>query len=781
MTPHRQSQKLLPAENLYGVDVVFPDTLTIDEARMCVAVPFADGNRRDGVGDLLEVTGIRTERHRQNPISLFDHGKHYQLPVALCEDPETGAYTVTIDPVAKTATATMFFYQGKGGQLTREHKDAHCLFCEQLFHLVAQKFIRAGSIGYRIIKAYDLAPNYDTGQLKGQHLLETELLEASVVVLPANQDTVRKALALPSVCGKPLSPYLIKSLQPYVAEKATVSVPLRDVRALPKVPPAKWKPGAGATKMQGMRPDERTYRSLETADSPLRGESMKKNQPSDNISPEKARQILHDGTVQGHKLTPKQRRMFGAAAGRGEKALAERFHKLKSLRLKYGGKPSAETPSVQMKALPDEGRQDTMGGDDEGLGYTPADMAKPTYTEEQEQEQGGVPKYSLQVLERLREDAERLLEEYDGMMGPLEHDGVMGHLVQKCQSLVQEIEQVEALKAEHHPEAASGDQLREKYGNGVGEPGMDEEREDEEEMDGEMDEEADAAEAQADEMEMEESDDLPAESDEEEEEEEEPTPEEAVQGMRNDPRQKNKNKALPKRKTKGMCPKHKIVHKSGKMCKDGMGIEDGHTPGNEEHQHKPGHPLAAHQHHLAEAHGFLKEVGSDTLWSDEHRMKAFHYHKLLDDAGRLLEAEAGAATNTMTPTKKLASVEEADAVHVQHPNVKELASVEAADAANVQHPHVKTLQATSQFLHELSSSHGPEPAHRAQALLHHEAMGGLLAEIDASSVQHPAGPLGDDTGTEPMQQLKATFADEHKALAGIREKLAGLTKQLVAS
>ena len=41
-------------------------------------------------------------------------------------------------------------------------------------------------------------------------------------------------------------------------------------------------------------------------------------QPSDRISPEKARKILKDGTVRGHKLTKRQRGMFGAAVGRAK-------------------------------------------------------------------------------------------------------------------------------------------------------------------------------------------------------------------------------------------------------------------------------------------------------------------------------------------------------------------------------------------------------------------------------------------------------------------------------
>src|SRR5690606_24340062 len=55
----------------------------------------------------------------------------------------------------------------------------------------------------------------EKGTPKGLHLLKTLLLEVSAVVLPANQDTVAKALSLPQVCGKPMSPMLVKSLAPY--------------------------------------------------------------------------------------------------------------------------------------------------------------------------------------------------------------------------------------------------------------------------------------------------------------------------------------------------------------------------------------------------------------------------------------------------------------------------------------------------------------------------------------------------------------------------------------
>lgn len=215
----------------YGLDVQFGQHFDINENEMSVTIPFADGNRRDGVGDLLEVGGIDTERHRKNPIFLFDHGKQISLPVGKTEDPNTGEYTVFLDPQSKVASCKAFFYQGGSSY-------EHGLFCEQLFDLIAKKFIRAGSIGYLVKMAQKLPPQYETGTPQGLHLLSTLMLEASTVVLPANQDTIRKALCLSESCGKPLSPYLIKSLASYVDEAQCKVISGYEEKAYAKNPKA---------------------------------------------------------------------------------------------------------------------------------------------------------------------------------------------------------------------------------------------------------------------------------------------------------------------------------------------------------------------------------------------------------------------------------------------------------------------------------------------------------------------------------------------------------------
>lgn len=228
------------AHSNYAMDVAFAASeADIDESRMSVTIPFASGLRRDGVGDLLEIGGIDTTRHRMNPIVLFDHGKKYELPVATAEDPDTGEYCVRIDPENKIARVKAFFYQGQKSLGSAGYD--HAVFCEQLFDLIVKKFIRAGSIGYQVVEADPLHADYSRGIPQGMHLKRILMLEASAVVLPANMDTTRKemvreVLSMKRLCGRPLSPILVKSLSGY-GEKAGLQKKARAAGAATR----KWK------------------------------------------------------------------------------------------------------------------------------------------------------------------------------------------------------------------------------------------------------------------------------------------------------------------------------------------------------------------------------------------------------------------------------------------------------------------------------------------------------------------------------------------------------------
>lgn len=206
----------------YGLDVIAldQDEDWIDEGQMALTLKYADGNRRDGVGDLIEVGGILVDRHAANPCVLADHGKQVPWPIAIAEDPKTHQYTNQIDPITRIAKLKAFFYQGRScvNGVCREDANEHAKFCAQLFDLAAKRFVRSGSIGYQVIKALNLPANMETGTPPGLHLLSVRMLEASLVIMPCNQDTVAKALAMPKICGQSKSPYLVKMLSPYAPE-----------------------------------------------------------------------------------------------------------------------------------------------------------------------------------------------------------------------------------------------------------------------------------------------------------------------------------------------------------------------------------------------------------------------------------------------------------------------------------------------------------------------------------------------------------------------------------
>lgn len=236
-TKHLAGTAYKVGPNLYGLDVVaYADSADVNEREMSFYLPVADGNRRDGVGDLLEVQGIDTSRHARNPISLFDHGKQVQIPLGLFAERsgdgkyDIARYTFRSDPQTRMAGGPVFVVQGEGDFPALKGEQGvpydHFKFCEQFFHLWAKGLIRAGSIGYQVVHAQQLPANYETGVPQGLHLQRVLMLEGSAVVLPANADTTRKSwdianevLALPAVCGKPLSPVLVKSLSCYAGEK----------------------------------------------------------------------------------------------------------------------------------------------------------------------------------------------------------------------------------------------------------------------------------------------------------------------------------------------------------------------------------------------------------------------------------------------------------------------------------------------------------------------------------------------------------------------------------
>ena len=344
MDRSKYAYSLIEGANQFGLDATFVGDIDIDRAKMAVSIVYADGTRRDGVGDLLEVGGIDLSRHQANPIHLFDHGKVVQLPIGRTVDPDTSLYTGMIDPVSKTAKDLVYFWQGKGKSFPDQGTGVakanvkpyeHALFCEQIFQMLDDKYLNGGSIGYQVKHARELFPDYETGTPKGLHLLSVLKLESSTVVLPANGDTVRKMLAMDAIAGKPPCEYFVKSLQPYAPEKKAVVTGGFDAKATE----AEW------TECREKHPmGDRRMECVEG-----------KAQPSNEIDPKKAERILKDGEVHGKPLTDKQRDMFGAAADR--KSIKELRRKYKAFgrcpgKPHHAGYGSSRNRAIREGALP---------------------------------------------------------------------------------------------------------------------------------------------------------------------------------------------------------------------------------------------------------------------------------------------------------------------------------------------------------------------------------------------------------------------------------------------
>lgn len=366
------------AGSQFGLDLAFIDnveSMEIDENKFCITFPFASGLRRDGVGDLLDVDGILLERHQKNPLILFDHAKQVALPIGQAQDSESGEYTVYIDSGLQTARVKSFFYNDRGNSLpltviaqdepapfstNKSGRYEHALFCEQIFDLMAKRFIRGGSIGYQQVKSIPLDADYQQGIPPGLHLLVTKMLEASAVVMPANADTVCKSLSLPKIANRPPSGYLVKSLSPYIQpKKAQLGYEgkagpgpsgLKKEETGPSEPPMD-KSAAGGPPIGKQEDEGRTYDEKYNPENQITPHSIATEKDLD----------LVESTTQGNRKVPdfskphkeNQDEINGSVNWLEEEPLELDHQNIRKLRSKYKSphKPSKKSSIVETKSL----------------------------------------------------------------------------------------------------------------------------------------------------------------------------------------------------------------------------------------------------------------------------------------------------------------------------------------------------------------------------------------------------------------------------------------------
>jgi phage head maturation protease len=187
----------------------------VDENKACATFLITNA-RRDRHGDIVEPAGCvpHLANFERNPRVFFSHQSHC-LPIASARDPDTGALALWVEPDWVKSTA---YFHLK----TRES--------EEVFALVACGELQACSIGFVPHQAELFGPEaegaddgeavvFDAG---GCRFTEWDLLEWSVVPVPANPDAVALRLAR-GINNRPLSESVRKLLEPFAPAPRTWS------------------------------------------------------------------------------------------------------------------------------------------------------------------------------------------------------------------------------------------------------------------------------------------------------------------------------------------------------------------------------------------------------------------------------------------------------------------------------------------------------------------------------------------------------------------------------
>jgi len=125
----------------------------------------------DRMGDVVVQSGISLVEFRKNPVALFAHQ-------------------------AKSPIGTWTNIRRENNQLIADLKLAArgtSRVIDELRSLIEQKILRAASIGFGVIKSEPLDPEKPYG---GQRYTKTELMEASLVAVPANPNALTLARSL---------------------------------------------------------------------------------------------------------------------------------------------------------------------------------------------------------------------------------------------------------------------------------------------------------------------------------------------------------------------------------------------------------------------------------------------------------------------------------------------------------------------------------------------------------------------------------------------------------
>ena len=133
----------------------------------------------DRDGDIVTATGWKLDNYLKNPVVLYGHN-YYSLPVGKAE-------SVIIDPAARQLVIDVAFPAIKDISPEGEPSE-HALFVDSVYNLAKLGLLNAVSVGFRGIKVEPILDG--DGHYTGRKFVEQELMELSIVPVPANANAV---------------------------------------------------------------------------------------------------------------------------------------------------------------------------------------------------------------------------------------------------------------------------------------------------------------------------------------------------------------------------------------------------------------------------------------------------------------------------------------------------------------------------------------------------------------------------------------------------------------
>jgi len=138
----------------------------------------ASDESMDRDGDIVAATGWKLDNYLKNPVVLYGHN-YSELPVGKAEN-------VVIDTAARQLIIDVKFPTVE--ELSTGTPSEHALFVDSVYNLAKLGLLNAVSVGFRGIKVDPITDS--AGHYTGRHFIEQELMELSIVPVPANANAV---------------------------------------------------------------------------------------------------------------------------------------------------------------------------------------------------------------------------------------------------------------------------------------------------------------------------------------------------------------------------------------------------------------------------------------------------------------------------------------------------------------------------------------------------------------------------------------------------------------